>query len=308
MHVFNSFEEVPSQQGMNVTLTLGFFDGVHLGHRRILDRVGMFYDPGVQVSGLVTFDPHPSELLAPDKVPQLLTTKEEKIEILKDFKLSYILFAPFNAELAQMPAERFVDEMLVRRLGAKQIIAGYDTRFGSGKRGDVELLKKMGAEKGFTVERIDVVRTDNKSVSSTAIRELLLKGEVTAAEGMLGRPYAMKGEVVKGIGIGKKLGFPTANLKVDPKKLVPADGVYAAMCETGGETVKAAVSIGSRPTIPLKNPDRVIEAHLIGFNGDLYGKELKVEFTRRLRPQRKYGDAKALAEQLAKDIELAEKY
>jgi riboflavin kinase/FMN adenylyltransferase len=218
-----------------------------------------------------------------------------------------VLALPFEKELAEMSAERFVTDVLAGRLRVNQMIVGYDARFGRGGAGNAALLEDMGARLGFTTKKVNAVKAGGLPISSTAIRKLLEKGETEAAARLLGRPYTVEGKVVKGLGIGRKMGFPTANIKTDPMKLIPANGIYAAWCRTPQGRKPAAVSIGLRPTIPLEKPPLTLEAHVIDFDGDLYGSKITIEFARFLRPERKYENIKLLAEQIRKDVELAKK-
>ncbi|HOO56572.1 MAG TPA: bifunctional riboflavin kinase/FAD synthetase [bacterium] len=307
MHVYHSPDEVPDPEGMNVALTMGFFDGVHIGHRKILEKLGRYYDPGVQITGLVTMDPHPASVLDPENAPKLITTLKEKIDIFSSFNLSYVLILPFSGDVSQMPAKQFLQEVLVEKLKVKKMIVGYDTRFGRNRDGDVRLLEKEGARIGFGVETVQAVKLGSSGpVSSTAIRNALMNGKPEEAASMLGSNYIIRGSVVKGFGLGSRLGIPTANVEIDPEKLVPGHGVYAAYCRIGNRKLKSAVNIGLRPTIPQKSPKPVIEAHLLDFKDDVYGKDIEVEFVNFIRPERKYSDAKALVGQMRKDIELAE--
>lgn len=306
MRVYHSLEEVPRPEGMSVVLTMGFFDGVHLGHRKILDRLGQFFDPGAQITGVVTFASHPAEYFAPDRVPKLLTVQKEKLTILGAMNISYILMLSFDKKLVEMPGEQFVEEVLLGRLGVKHMIAGYDTRFGKNRDMDIHKLEAAGKKFGFKVETIQAVKLGGRTISSTAIREMLGKGDAASAEACLGRPYSVEGKVVKGLGLGRRLGIPTANLEIDPQKLFPANGVYAARCATPQGKFKAAVNIGFRPTIPQKSPVLSVEAHLIGFEGDLYDTNITIEFARYIRPEKKFSGVKELVEQMAKDIALAE--
>lgn len=307
MQVLHSLDEVPHPEGLNVVLTMGFFDGVHLGHRRILDRLGQFYDPGVQITGLVTFASHPTEYFAPERVPKLLTPQKEKFAIFSALKLSYIMVLAFDEKLVGMTGEQFIEEILVGRLGMRHIIAGYDTRFGKNRDTDVKKLEAAGKRLGFKVEVIQPVKLGGKTVSSTAIREMLGKGDIAGAESFLGRPYTVDGRVLRGQGIGRRLGFPTINLETDPAKLIPMNGIYTARCHVDNTKWKAAVNIGYRPTIPQKAPRLVVEAHLIGFDGDLYDKTVTLEFVRFIRPEKKFSSAKELVDQIRKDVDLADK-
>ncbi len=307
IYVYHSLDEVPDAGDMNVTLTLGMFDGVHLGHKKILDQVGQYHQMGVQATGVVTFDRHPKELVDPSNSPRLLTTTAEKVKLLSDYKLTYILVLPFDNELAAMDAKDFVADVLVGRLRVNQMIIGYDSRFGRGGAGDAALLEQMGKAHGFTTKKVDAVKAGSYPVSSTAIRQLLDKGDVKAAASLLGRPYIIEGKVVKGLGLGKKLGFPTANVKPDQRKLIPMNGIYAAWCWTSEGKKLAAVNIGVRPTIPLKDPEVTVEVHIPDFEGDLYEMKVGVEFARFIRPEKKFENVKMLVEQIKKDVDIAKK-
>ncbi len=306
MNVYHSIDEVPDTGEMNVTLTLGFFDGVHIGHKKVLDRLGEFHEPGTQVTGVVTFDRHPSEVFTPERALGLLTTQEEKLAFLGKFKISYVLVIPFDTHFASIPAWDFIEKILVGKLNVRHIVAGYDTRFGRGREGDVKMLEEAGKTSYFTVESILPVKFGDIAISSTAIRNSLLKGDVHSAQAMLGRPYTITGSVAKGERLGTKLGFPTANIAVPLRKIVPANGVYAAWCHTPDGIKKCAVNIGVRPTVAKQDAARTVEAHIMGFEGDLYNVAVTLEFERFIRPEKKFPDKAALVAQMKKDIAIAD--
>lgn len=305
MEVYKSLAEVAAPGDIDVTLTMGSFDGVHTGHRLILEKVGEYFEPGEQIAGLVTFDPHPLAVIAPEKAPALLTTPKEKIHILSGFNLSYVLVLKFDGKLRGMAAGDFVEKVLVEKLGVKKLIVGYDTRFGSGGKGDVKFLEKVSGGFGFDVEVVAPVKYKGKVVSSTAVRQALDEGNVSLAAAMLGRPYSAGGPVEKGMGIGAKLGVRTANLKIDPKKHLPRRGVYSVYVIVGNERLRGVANIGVKPTIKRKEPTPVFEVHLLDFDRDLYGEALEVQFVKFLRPEQKFGSAAELVRQIRKDIDIA---
>ncbi len=306
MEIYHSLEDVPTPEEMNVALTMGSFDGVHIGHQKILKKVAEYRDPGVQVAAVVTFEPHPLEIISPAAAPCLLTPLREKLLLLETYRFSYTLVLNFDKELSMMSHQDFVRDVLVGRLGVKKLIIGHDVHFGAGAGGNGKYLESAGRELGFSTEIVAPVKNSGKIISSTAIRTTLKeKGDVRIAKAMLGRPYAITGKVVKGIGLGRKLGVPTANIATYPKKLMPLYGVYAAYAEVGDRRVKAVANIGVRPTIPMKKPVLCIEAHLLDFSEDIYDEKMTIEFVRFLRPEKKFDNVKLLLAQMQKDIAIA---
>lgn len=306
MEIYHSLAEVPDPEEMNVALTMGSFDGVHLGHQKILAKVASYREPGVQIAGVVTFDPHPLEIINPDAAPRLITPLKEKLVLLDRYRFSYVLVLPFDRQVCDMSHQDFVKEILVDKLGVKKLIVGHDVTFGAGAKGDGKYLETAGKEFGFGTEITAPVKNSGKVISSTAIRKLLQeKGDARIAQAMLGRPFRITGKVVKGLGLGKRIGVPTANIKTHPKKLIPLFGVYAAYALVDGKRVKSVMNIGVRPTIPMKKPSLCIEAHLLDFDGDLYDSEITVEFTRFIRPEKKFDNVKLLVAQMKKDIAIA---
>ena len=285
-------------------ITVGTFDGIHRGHWAVLQEIRRRAAESGRRSVLVTFHPHPLQIVRPDHAPLLLTTPVEKKEILAETGLDYAVFLSFNHILASYSPRRFVEEILLARLSVQELVIGYDHGFGKGRSGDVETLRRIGEELAFSVDVVSPIRAGEEAVSSTRIRKALLDGDVESARVGLGRPYCVRGLVVRGDGRGRKLGFPTANLFVPLNgKLIPPPGVYAVRGCLKRGIFDGAIHIGPRPTFTGSRP--TIELHLLDFEGDIYGEELRVEFIRHLREVRPFASASALVEQLRYDVEAA---
>lgn len=282
-----------------LALTAGIFDGVHLGHRRVLERVIACARERDGAAGLLTMDPHPREVFSPDHAPNLLTTKTKKLRLLEEIGLDAVFILPFNREVARLDRREFVAEILVNRLRVEALIVGHDFCFGRNALGDYAFLCEVAPEFGFTIEQAPAVLLDGERISSTLIRERILQGDLDHAERLLGRKYSLSGVVKGGRGVGEQLGFPTANVQPH-HSAVPAQGVYAARARLDGGTFAAAVNIGIAPTI--RHEDLTVEAHLLDFAGDLLGQEIEIEFHKRLRSERKFPSREALAEQIRRDV------
>lgn len=283
-------------------LTLGTFDGVHLGHKAIIDRLNKLAKISGGLSTLITFEPHPQLILAKPERPEirLLTTIEEKIELLQKLGLDRLVIANFTHEFATTEPELFVREVLLERLAMKNIVIGHDHAFGRGRTGRIKLLQQLGKSYNFNVEVVKPVQINGKVVSSTMIRKLLQSGDVKSAGIFLGRHYSIHGQVVAGNGRGRKLGFPTANLRSSSQyKLIPNNGVYAGKGEIDGITYNSVVSIGVRPTFNSKSQS--IEVHFIDFNGSLYEREFDLCLTHRIRDEVRFGTTQELVEQMKQD-------
>lgn len=292
------------RDGRGTVITIGTFDGVHRGHWAVLQEIRRRALATGRRSLLVTFHPHPLKIVRPDHAPLLLTTPTEKKEILAETGLDYAVFLSFDHILAGYSPRRFVEEILLNRLRVAQLVIGYDHGFGRGRSGDVETLKQIGADLGIEVDVVSPILAREAPVSSTRIRKALLAGDVEAAREGLGRPYSVRGLVVRGEGRGRTLGFPTANLGVHVNgKLVPPPGVYAVQGILRGGPHPGAIHIGPRPTFRGSPP--TIELHLIDFDGDLYGEEIRVDFIRRLRDVLPFSSVSALVEQMKVDVEEA---
>lgn len=287
-------------------LTIGTFDGVHLGHRAILGEVIRQAGAEGRPSLVVTFDPHPRSVLFPDSELRILTPLAEKLRLLEEAGIEQVVVVPFTREFAALSAEAYVRDFLVSTFHPQTIVIGYDHHFGSGRKGNLETLRKFSATEGFEVREIPARLIDAAAVSSTKIRRALEGGEVESAAQMLERPYSLGGLVEAGDRLGRTIGYPTANLRPeDPQQLVPANGVYAVRAALqDGSSHPAMLNIGVRPTV-TDLPALRIEAHLIGFDGDLYGRPLRLEFIARIREEQKFASLDALKAQLALDREAA---
>ncbi|WP_103026818.1 bifunctional riboflavin kinase/FAD synthetase [Salinibacter altiplanensis] len=284
-------------------VTVGTFDGVHCGHRAIIEYLQERAEAQDGPSTLVSFDPHPRAVVHDEEVP-LLTTVAERADLLEGLGLDRFVVIPFSNDFAQLGPKAYVEEVLVDRIGAQEITVGYDHRFGKGRAGDVEDLREFGEQHGFSVDVIPPQEVDHDVVSSSTIRSLLLtEGSIEQANARLGRPYRLSGLVSRGQGRGRELGYPTANLALeDARKLTPKRGVYATMVVLpNGNRRGGMMNIGRRPT--FDEMDVTVEVHLLDYEGDLYGATLSVEFLQRLRAEQKFESAAALAAQLSEDEE-----
>lgn len=283
-------------------VTVGTFDGVHLAHRAIIRHMQRDAERLNAQTCVVTFDPHPQQVLhsRPHDV-RLLTTVDERLALLDEAGVNVAAVLAFTKEFSQTPPEEFVREVLVRRLGAAHVMVGHDHGFGKGRAGDIELLEQIGREHGFTVEAMDALVIDGAPVSSTRIRRLLEAGAVDEARRLLGRPHAITGTVVQGDRLGTKIGFPTANIAIaDPAKLVPADGVYAVRVVHNGARYGGMMNIGVRPTVSA-GLRHTVEVNIFAFSQQIYGDTLTVEFAARVRDERKFGSLEELIAQLERD-------
>lgn len=288
-------------------VTIGAYDGVHLGHRALLARVRSMADQLAAAAAVVTFDRHPATVVRPESAPKLLTDLEQKLELLATTGLDYAYVVRFDEARAAESAEDFVRELLVGCLAARAVVVGHDFHFGHRRRGNVPLLQRMGAELGFDVLGISLVGDGEGRaagpVSSTRIRRLLEAGEAGAAAALLGRPHEVRGTVVSGDRRGRDLGYPTANMVVPAEILLPADGIYAGWYgRPGGAVHPAAISLGRRPTFGPDADASLLEAHLLDFDGDLYGERASVRFVSRLRGEERFDDVPALVAQIADDV------
>jgi len=293
---------LPADRG--TVATVGTFDGVHLGHWSVLDEINRRAESAGRRSVLVTFDPHPLRIVRPEHAPPMLTTPVEKKEILAESGLDWAVFVSFTHGLSRYEPRRFVEEILVARLGVEELVIGYDHGFGRDRSGDPETLRAIGAELGFTVDVVPPVEVAGRPISSSRIREAIAAADMAEARACLGRPYSIRGVVVRGEGRGRDLGFPTANLLVaDRDKLIPPQGIYAVRAVLRSGTYRGALHLGPRPT--FKGSPPTIELHVLDFEGDIYGAEVRVDFVRFLREIRPFATVEALIEQMREDVEAA---
>jgi riboflavin kinase/FMN adenylyltransferase len=293
---------LPADRG--TVATVGTFDGVHLGHWAVLQEIRSRAEATGRRSVLVTFDPHPLRIVRPEHAPRLLTTPVEKKEILAESGLDWAVFVTFTEALSRYEPRRFVEEILVGRLGVEELVIGYDHGFGRDRQGDPATLEEIGGELGFSVDVVAPVSAEGGAVSSSRIRSLVSEGDVVSAGACLGRPYSIRGVVVRGDGRGKELGFPTANLRVaGGDKLIPPPGIYAVRGVLRTGTHAGALHLGPRPTFKGSPPS--IELHVIDFDRDIYGEEVRVDFVRRLRGVEPFTTVDALVRQIRMDVEAA---
>jgi len=296
--------------GDGSVVTIGAYDGVHLGHQAVIAEVRQRAAASGLASVVVTFDRHPASIVRPETAPRLLTDLDQKLELLAATGIDRCLVITFDEARSQEPAEDFVEEVLGRALGARQVIVGEDFHFGHGRRGNVALLEAMGVDLGFDVVGLALVDARGRPAgaearaSSTAIRHALVAGDLDLATGMLGRHHEVRGLVAHGDQRGRELGFPTANVSVPGDILLPADGIYAGWFQRAdGSVHPTAISLGRRPTFYEEAHASLLEAHLLDFEGDLYDEHVRVRFVRRLRGEARYDSAAALVEQIHRDID-----
>ncbi|HEX4628552.1 MAG TPA: bifunctional riboflavin kinase/FAD synthetase [Gemmatimonadales bacterium] len=286
--------------------TVGTFDGIHRGHQAVLAEVMRRGRAAGSPGLLVTFDPHPLEVVNPSAAPRLLTLPEEKRVLATTLGIERVEVIPFTPALARLGPEEFVREILRARFGMEQLVLGYDHGFGRGRAGDVELVRRLAREDGFAMEVVPAVTEDGQPISSSLIRTAVAHGDLSSAARALGRPYSLRGTVERGAGRGRTIGVPTMNLAaVDPRKLLPPDGVYAVRVELQGKreggrgTYGGMMNQGSRPTFGVHA--RGLEIHLFDFTGDLYGETVTVEWVRRLRDVQTFATRQALVDQIERD-------
>jgi riboflavin kinase/FMN adenylyltransferase len=287
-----------------VWLSIGKFDGVHLGHQSIIRELTAGAHAAGAPAVVLTFDPHPSVVLYGRRDSFYLSMPDEKAELLTELGIDLVVTHPFNQQVAQLSAKQFLTNVDAH-LGLKQLWVGHDFTLGHNREGDVPRLRQIGKEMGFSVHEITVVRRDREAVSSSRIRTLLEAGAVEPANQLLGRSFYVIGEVVTGEGRGRKLGIPTANLSIPKERVVPGAGVYASWVTWGGKRYPAVTNVGVRPTFEEEPVAPRVEPHLLDFEGDLYGEELRVTFETRLRGEQKFPGIDALVAQIKIDIQKA---
>lgn len=293
MQHYRSLDAVTLQHSR---LTIGVFDGVHRGHRELIQRV-----TGSSPSAVLTFHPHPASVLGGREI-QCLTTPDERAELLAALGVDVVITEPFTRDLAAVSAYEFMAR-LKRHLGLERLLIGYDFALGRGREGNATRLTEIGQELGFTVEVVPAVGDESGVISSTEIRKLVSLGDVAAAADLLGRPYQVGGPVIHGDHRGRTIGFPTANIEYPAHKILPANGIYACWAWLGTERIPAAVNVGLRPTVRDDQTVPNVEAYLLDFDRDVYGRHLKLDFVARLRDELKFASLEALIEQMHRDVE-----
>jgi len=302
MQIFNDLTEI--RRNDNNIVTLGTFDGIHLGHRQIIETVVEKAKYSSGKSFLITFDPHPRKIVSSDNRLQLLNTLTEKIEILASLGIENLFIVNFTKEFSQQSPDEFILKYLINGIGLREAVIGYDHHFGKGRGGDIERLKEFSSKNKFTITAIPGYKIGEEVVSSTKIRNALLGGDILTANRMLGRHYSFTGKVVQGDKRGRELGFPTANLKIeDADKLLPQIGIYAVECVIDEQKYYGLLSIGNRPT--FHDAGEVIpEVYIFDFDKNIYGKSVKVNLVERIRNEQKFSSAEELIQQMNKDKEV----
>ncbi len=300
MRVLNAASQV-NPDGRKVCLAIGFFDGVHLGHQQIIRHTLADARQHEAIGLVVTFDAHPSTVVAPHRLPPLIYSLPQRLRTIESLGTEALLLIHFDKTFSLQSGEQFV-RTIAKDLGhVRSISVGANFVFGHNRSGNVELLQRLGKELGFAVHGQAAVSLDGRIVSSTRVREAIRQGDLDAVSQMLGRPYSIVGKVVRGDGLGRQLGFPTANIDATGLAL-PPHGVYAVQAETGGKTHRAVLNIGRRPTLRNPNPELRVEAHLLDFDADLYGHELEIFFVEKLRDEKKFSSLKELRDQIGLDV------
>ncbi len=304
MKVFRNWTEI--EPHLPSSVTVGSFDGIHLGHRQLIDRLLELARAHDLVSTVVTFEPHPKKVLGKDTV-HLLTDLEEKLALLRELQVAQTLVIPFTREFARMDYRQFVRSILVERLNVREMVIGHDHHFGRNREGTFECLVALGQQWGFSVHQAGPFKVAGEVVSSSAIRRLIQQGNVEKAAQFLGRYYTLKGVVEKGDGRGRTMGFPTANIRfTQPDKLIPPAGVYAVNASVQGKTYRGMMNIGYRPTFN-NNDTLTSEVHLFNFSSLIYGEEITVFFKKFIRGEKKFSGIEELKTQLEKDRKICEK-
>ena len=301
MKIIRDIDNIPEDLTGSV-ITIGNFDGIHLGHREIFRKLVREARERNKKSVVITFDPHPQKIIHPERRPFfLLTPLNEKLRLIESCDVDAVILITFSIEFARITAEEFVENILWKKLRLSKLLVGYDYAFGKGKGGNAEFLKAYGKKLGFQVEEIGAVKTGGMISSSTGTRLAILDGNVKLASEMLGRPYGVSGTVVKGYRRGTDIGYPTANIKSE--KVIPATGVYAIIAELEGIRHSGVINIGYNPT--FGNEEISAEVHLLDFEGDIYGRGITILFIDRLRDEIKFKGPEELARQIKRDIEIA---
>jgi riboflavin kinase/FMN adenylyltransferase len=299
MNVYYGLEEFNKLD--NAVVTSGTFDGVHLGHRKILNRLIEVAKQTDGESVVITFYPHPRSVISPDnKIVNLLSTLDEKIELLEKSGIQHLVIIPFTREFSELTSEEFIQKILIQTIGTKTLVIGFDHRFGKNREGSFEYLKAHKGNYGFEIEEISRQDIENIGVSSSKIRKALQDGDIQLADHFLGRNYSLSGVIVKGKQLGRTIGFPTANIQVrEVAKLIPTNGVYAVRVEYKNEEFNGMLNIGNRPTVD--GTFQTIEVNIFEFDREIYGENLTVEFIQKIRNEQKFNGLDELKAQIAKD-------
>ena len=303
MQILRSISELSELAGPLFT-AIGVFDGVHLGHQAVISTSARQAKEAGGTPVVITFDPHPAKVLRPQDAPHLLTATQHKIALIRDLGVGHLLVVHFDRNFASTPPEEFVRQLVQHSKPLRQICVGHEWSFGKNRAGNLTLLQKLGAQHHFDVIGIKPVAVNGTVVSSTAIRAAVEEGQLDKAAEMLGREYTILGTVKKGTQLGRKLGFPTANLSAHSEQF-PPNGVYVAEAKLDGSVIRGVANLGYRPTVSATIPERLLELHLFNLDKDIYGEDVEVRFLRYLRPEMKFGSVDELAAQIARDVQQA---
>jgi len=303
MEILRSIPELERLRGP-LFLAIGVFDGVHRGHQAVISTSADHAAASNGTPVVVTFDPHPEKVLRPQAAPHLLSATEHKIALIRALGVEHLLIITFDKQFAATEPEDFVRKLVIHSKPLREICVGHEWSFGKNRRGNLDLLKKLGAKFDFDVVGIPPVKINGAVVSSTAIRQAIEKGDWAKAAEMLGREYTILGTVTRGDNLGKKIGFPTANLSAHSEQF-PPNGVYVAEARIDGELYRGVINLGIRPTVSSGKSERVLEIHLFDFNRDIYGHDVEVRFLKFLRSEKKFQDLDTLVQQIRQDVEQA---
>jgi len=303
MKIFHSFDVATKFPAP--VLTIGNYDGVHIGHQRIIRKV---VEKAREISGtpmLMSFNPHPHSILKPDSFIRLITPPYVKERLVEENGIEVMFEVPFNEQLRSIPPENFINDILIATIGVKAVIVGYDFRFGKDGVGDVGMLREYAQKDGFYFEMVDAITIGGEKIGSNRIRKLIMEGDIKKANELLGRPHMIEGIVVHGVNRGKDMGFPTINFST-VFELIPRNGVYITEVEFDGEKWPSVTNIGYNPT--FDGQKLMVETHILDFGGDLYDREIVINFHERIREERKFKDIKELKDQIARDVQAAREY
>jgi len=303
MEILRSIPELERLRG-SLFLAIGVFDGVHRGHQAVISTSADHAATSNGTPLVVTFDPHPEKVLRPQAAPHLLSATQHKIALIRALGVEHLLIITFDKQFAATEPEDFVQKLVIHSKPLREICVGHEWSFGKNRRGNLDLLKKLGAKFNFDVVGIPPVKINGAVVSSTAIRQAIEKGDLAKAAEMLGREYTILGTVTRGDNLGKKIGFPTANLSAHSEQF-PPNGVYVAEARIDGELYRGVINLGIRPTVSSGKSERVLEIHLFDFSRDIYGHDVEVRFLKFLRPEKKLANLDALVQQIRQDVERA---
>ena len=303
MEILRSIAELESLRGP-LFLAIGVFDGVHLGHQAVISAATSHARAADGTPVVMTFDPHPLKVLRPQHAPHLLTATQHKIALIRDMGVEHLLVINFDRKFAATSPEEFVEELVMHSRPLREICVGHEWSFGKDRRGNLDLLKRLGVQLDFSVVGVPPVLVNGEVVSSTAIRQAVEKGDLAKGAEMLGREYTILGTVTHGDNLGKKIGFPTANLSAHSEQF-PPNGVYFAEARVNGVLYYGVINLGYRPTVSSGKSERVLEIHMLDFDRDIYGEDVEVRFMRHLRPERKFESLESLAQQIELDVRRA---